>query len=398
MRNRKLMRWFLMTVFIFLCSFPVSADTQSDFLDALSRGLNTRWSYNEQMADKEASMTEDEHREYFGKLAQLELTEVEPFYNKEFEDEQFAALVRTYIEGVRMQKETARSGEYLSTLYDIGWTYGYRIRALTIVYFCDQYGLEIDEENLDEFREATSFWNLYEIESITVDTPTPTPKPTKKPTTAPDPKTTEETGDASNTKAGEDSAATSDSAGMNESADVSNTKTGEDSAATSDSVGKKKPVATPAPKSTEEQEYEIPEGAYDLTDVLKKRKGPETIRSLYYEYCETMNHKEGVRVYFEYINKSKEGNMCINTFHYQVYSDDIGIYNTLSTDSVKSRNVEGADWNMVKNGRPNVFAWVFEFDDDADTIEMQLIDSTWKNPSRMITFYREGVGTFELSE
>ena len=91
MRNRKLMRWFLMSVFIFLCSFPVSADTQSDFLDALSRGLNTRWSYNEQMADKEASMTEDEHREYFGKLAQLELTEVEPFYNKEFEDEQFAA-------------------------------------------------------------------------------------------------------------------------------------------------------------------------------------------------------------------------------------------------------------------------------------------------------------------
>ena len=141
MRNRKLMRWFLMSVFIFLCSFPVTADTQSDFLDALSRGLNTRWSYNEQMADKEASMTEDEHREYFGKLAQLELTEVEPFYNKEFEDEQFAALVRTYIEGVRMQKETARSGEYLSTLYDIGWTYGYRIRALTIVYFCDQYGL-----------------------------------------------------------------------------------------------------------------------------------------------------------------------------------------------------------------------------------------------------------------
>ena len=86
MRNRKLMRWFLMSVFIFLCSFPVTADTQSDFLDALSRGLNTRWSYNEQMADKEASMTEDEHREYFGKLAQLELTEVEPFYNKEFED------------------------------------------------------------------------------------------------------------------------------------------------------------------------------------------------------------------------------------------------------------------------------------------------------------------------
>ena len=317
MRNRKLMRWFLMSVFIFLCSFPVIADMQSDFLDALSRGLNTRWSYNEQMADKEASMTEDEHREYFGKLAQLELTEVEPFYNKEFEDEQFAALVRTYIEGVRMQKETACSGEYLSTLYDIGWTYGYRIRALTIVYFCDQYGLEIDEENLDEFREATSFWNLYEIESITVDTPTPTPKPTKKPTTAPDPKASEETGDASNRKAGEDSAATSDS------------------------VGKKKPVATPAPKSTEEQEYEIPEGAYDLTDVLKKRKGPETIRSLYYEYCETMNHKEGIRVYFEYVNESKEGNMCINTFHYQVYSDDIGIYNTLSTDSVKSRNVEG---------------------------------------------------------
>ena len=352
---KRLSSLFPLFVFALLVSVPVSADTKSDFLEAISRGLNSRWSYSSQMEEKESSMSVEEHREYYLKLAQLELTEVESYYNKEFEDEKFGTLVKTYIEGVRLQKESAQSGKYYSTLYDIGWSYGYTIRSLAIVEFCDQYGLEIDADNLQGFRDAISFWNLY---CITADpTATPTSKPTKKPKATATPQPTR----------------------------------------------KPTPALTPTPKPTkkpteEVQDYEIPEDAYDLRNVLHMKKGKETLRSLYYEYCETRDHKEGVRVYFEYVNNSNEGNMCMNTFYYDVYSDNVGIYNTTSTDPQKSQKDEMADWTSVKNGRPNVFAWVFEFSDNADTIEMRIFDSSWKAPSPTITFYREEIGTFEVSE
>ena len=351
--NKNCLKLFFLCMCAVTFSFSVSADAQSDFLEALSRGLNSRWSYSSQMEEKEASMSAEEHREYYLKLAQLELTEVESYYNKEFEDEKFGTLVKTYIEGVRLQKESARSGEFFSTLYDAGWSCGYNIRALTIIEFCDQYGLEIDSDTLQEFRDAAAYWNLYSISETTA---TPTPKPTKKPKATATPKPTR----------------------------------------------KPTPVLTPTPKpakksTEEEQDYEIPEDAYDLLNVLHMKKGKETLRSLYYEYCETRDHKEGVRVYFEYVNNSNEGNLCMNTFYYDVYSDNVGIYNTTSTDRKKSQKDEIADWTSVKNGRPNVFAWVFEFDDNADTIDMRIFDSSWKDPSPTITFFREGIGTFEVS-
>lgn len=131
-------------------------DLQDSFLSDLKEGLTERWSDDRD----ESTMTEGEKATYYGELVDMELEKIVKYEEEEFESAKFNALAHSYIRAVKLQKDALEIVDADNTLYETMWGYGYNLRAYIVPIFVDSYGLDLPEEDVQDFRDNSSLMTL----------------------------------------------------------------------------------------------------------------------------------------------------------------------------------------------------------------------------------------------
>ena len=134
------------------------AVSQSDFLEDMSEGIKNRIA-----SDKDTStMSEAEIAEYYAELVNCELKEIGKYSNAEFTDERFNTLAHQYINACEIQ--LAATENYRNdSLYNTMWNSGREIRSAIIVYFYENYDLNLTDEEIVSYLPSSADY------SITVD-------------------------------------------------------------------------------------------------------------------------------------------------------------------------------------------------------------------------------------
>lgn len=139
------------------CSSPKEA-SQRDFLQDMSEGIKSRIAN-----DRDTStMSEAEVAEYYAELVNCELKKISKYSDAKFSDEKFNTLAHQYINACEIQ--LAATDNYRNDgLYDAMWSGGREVRSAIIVYFYENYNLNLTD---DEIASYVSYSADY---SITVD-------------------------------------------------------------------------------------------------------------------------------------------------------------------------------------------------------------------------------------
>lgn len=118
------------------CEYQMSTDGQ--FMRALSRGLMGRWekSLNDVNEDPTA------YKEY----CEIELKEIKPYYDMEFENTELEQDSKTYIDIVNKALDSLKYYTVDYASYSNLWAEAYAERTMLIRKFVDNYGLEVDSE------------------------------------------------------------------------------------------------------------------------------------------------------------------------------------------------------------------------------------------------------------
>lgn len=132
--------------------FTYADEAQDKFLVDMAEGLNARWAYD----SNESAMSSSEVVEYRSSLVNEEYNRLAEYRDAEFENEKFDLMAHAYIEAIEMQVNALKYYTELSNLYEIEWSAGYNLRAALIPNFVDLYGLDVAEEDIADFRNAST--------------------------------------------------------------------------------------------------------------------------------------------------------------------------------------------------------------------------------------------------
>lgn len=156
--------WVIAALLCLASSSSVYADeVQDNFLKDMADGLNARWSYDE----NEEAMSSAEILEYREKLVNEEYSRLSKYADEEFESVKFGLLAQAYIEALEMQLDAIKYYTDLDGIYTTEWSTGYHLRALLITDFVDIYGLDVSEDDIEDFRVYLGDTEVAETETVT---------------------------------------------------------------------------------------------------------------------------------------------------------------------------------------------------------------------------------------
>ena len=123
------------------CHYELSVDGQ--FMRGLSKGLMKRWDKNDEyIAQGLVSEDPDQYSEF----CDVELNEIEEFYNKTFDDPGLKEEAKLYIDSLREAKEATKYYTVDYNRYATQWADVYEKRILLIKKFVEEYGLTVDKD------------------------------------------------------------------------------------------------------------------------------------------------------------------------------------------------------------------------------------------------------------
>lgn len=138
-------------------SFPViasaeAATDQTEFLAALKSGIEKRWEISDELGDITTKSDEELYSAY-SNMVNSEYQLLKEYDGYTFGDAKFSKLAEAYIDAIKLQQESLDFYTDMIDVYNQLWSAGYYARAIVLPEFVDGYGLEIDETDLQEFRD-----------------------------------------------------------------------------------------------------------------------------------------------------------------------------------------------------------------------------------------------------
>lgn len=125
-----------------------TSDIAKEFLSAMAKGLSQRFNDDRDIVE----MTDEEIGAYYSQLVNYELIEISRFSDVVFPDPAFDQLVHNYIDACNRQlAATEFAGSDAEWMFS-EWNQGYISRAGIIVQLYDEYGLQISQEMIDNYR------------------------------------------------------------------------------------------------------------------------------------------------------------------------------------------------------------------------------------------------------
>ena len=122
------------------------AGNDSKFVKDMEKGLEARWDYID-------SSTEEDEKTSLDNAVQKELDQIAKYKDLEFENPELGKLAKDYIESLEDQKDALKYYNNDDLAYIEKWDSAYDRRTEIIITMVDKFGLEIDEEELKEFKD-----------------------------------------------------------------------------------------------------------------------------------------------------------------------------------------------------------------------------------------------------
>lgn len=124
------------------CNYQLTIDRQ--FMRALSRGLMARWSKSNE--DNENGLGYEDP-DLYSEYCDLELKEIENFYDQVFENDELGKDSRKYIDLVKEAKDATKFYTVDYNTYSTKWSNVYAKRTMLLQKFVNEYGLVVDDEH-----------------------------------------------------------------------------------------------------------------------------------------------------------------------------------------------------------------------------------------------------------
>lgn len=122
--------------------------TQEEFLKSMAEGIKKRLDNGD---DDESEMDDKQRAEYYKKLVNYELEEIEKYSDVKFDDDNFNTLAHRYIESLKFQLSATENykHEYLYTGF---WWGGRLARCGIITEMYEKYDLDISSDDLENYK------------------------------------------------------------------------------------------------------------------------------------------------------------------------------------------------------------------------------------------------------
>ena len=139
------------------CSSTNTKDStyDSEFINSLSKALQKRWDLNDKYEEKEEDITigSDEQYDYYTKLVNAELDELEKYKDLKFENSKLQELVIKYINLLNQQKDSLQYLKVDYDKFDKEWQDAYNQRTQLIIEFTENYDLTVDDKYKDTLNQ-----------------------------------------------------------------------------------------------------------------------------------------------------------------------------------------------------------------------------------------------------
>lgn len=126
----------------------LTPDLSEQFLDDLARGLTNRFA-DDRVTD---TLTDEEWGVYAAQLVNYELSEISKYENVVFPDSEFNRLAHSYIDACKRQLEATDYATSDTSRMNTEWYQGRLDRAGIIIRFYEEFGLNISQDMIDNFR------------------------------------------------------------------------------------------------------------------------------------------------------------------------------------------------------------------------------------------------------
>lgn len=120
------------------------------FILDLEKALESRWNYVSKVENDEIKVESDS--EYYKECVNKELSKLETYKEAEFKDARLRKLMLDYIEGLNTQLDSIKYYDIDMLKYNELWTQGYNLRSKVIVELVEDYGLKVDEKELNKIK------------------------------------------------------------------------------------------------------------------------------------------------------------------------------------------------------------------------------------------------------
>lgn len=157
MKKQLLISGLILTNCIFSVPMSVYADTQENFIKDLQEGISARWEYNEDV--DETTLSQDEYVENRRTMVNKEYEKLQKYKEQTFDNEKFNILAHAYIDALECQINALDYYTEATNIHNQLWDAGYNVRSILIPDFIDSYGLQLDGENVQEFRDQKELLN-----------------------------------------------------------------------------------------------------------------------------------------------------------------------------------------------------------------------------------------------
>ena len=128
------------------CQNPSRATVDEQFMSSLSTALEARWALSTNTENQKFINGSTEHREYYTKLVDAELSELSQYKDKEFENAALQALVLEYIGLLDTQKDSLQYVVMDFNKYNEMWFPAFNKRSQLIKQFVNNYGLKVSDK------------------------------------------------------------------------------------------------------------------------------------------------------------------------------------------------------------------------------------------------------------
>lgn len=146
---------FILSIGLLGCSSTNKEDATYDteFINSLSKALQKRWDLNNEYEKKDIITGSDEHYDYYEKLVNAELNELEKYKDLKFKDSKLQELAIKYINLLNQQKDSLQYLKVNYDKFDKEWMDAYNQRTQLIIKFTKDYNLTVDNKYKDTLNE-----------------------------------------------------------------------------------------------------------------------------------------------------------------------------------------------------------------------------------------------------
>lgn len=126
-------------------------NVDTEFIKDLEKSTEARWDKTAE-SDQELNLTWEEELNYLESFVQAEAEIIYKYEEKKFNDPRLEKLAKDYVEGVKLQEKSLDYATRDEFKFYEDWDKGADIRSVALTELVDDYGVNVDENNMKELR------------------------------------------------------------------------------------------------------------------------------------------------------------------------------------------------------------------------------------------------------